>query len=227
MINPIYKEISGKNIILVGNSVEILEYKYGAIIESYDVVVRFGRGVPTPDMVQAIGKRTDIWVTGLLRQKYSKYFPKAFKLFNRNRIYIDKKLPKDRLPDFEYMEMFSDKELLEMYKEFKFIDGDKYEKRPSAGFITLLYFTKVANDWKSLTLIGFDFFAKTYDYKIGGAKPTSWHKPKALINQHPHNPSKERDYALKLESDGVIKWIKLSDFTVEDIYTQRPKVSER
>jgi len=227
MINPIYKEISGKNIILVGNSVEILEYEYGAIIESYDVVVRFGRGVPRPDMVKAIGKRTDIWVTGLLRQKYSKFFPKAFKLFNRNRIYIDKELPKNRLPDFEYMEMFSDKELLELYKECGYIDGDKYELRPSAGFITLQYFTRVANDWKSLTLIGFDFFAKTYDYKIGGAKPTSWHKPKALINQHPHNPSKERDYALKLESEGIIKWIKLSDFTMEDIISGRGEVSER
>ena len=95
MINPIYKEISGKNIILVGNSVEILEYKYGDVIESYDVVVRFGRGVPTPDKVQAIGKRTDIWITGLLRQKWEKFFPKAFKLFNRNRIYIDKPLPKE------------------------------------------------------------------------------------------------------------------------------------
>ena len=227
MINPIYKEISGKNIILVGNSVEILEYKYGDVIESYDVIVRFGRGVPTPDLVQAIGRRTDIWVTGLLRQNYAKFFPKAFKLFNRNRIYIDKKLPKDRLPDYEYMEMFSDKELLEMYKEFGYVDGDKYEKRPSAGFIALLYFTRVANDWKSLTLIGFDFFAKTYDYKIGGAKPTSWHKPKALINQHPHNPSKERDYALKLESDSIIKWIKLSNFTTEDIISGRGEVSER
>ena len=227
MINPIYKEISGKNVILVGNSVEILEHEYGDIIESYDVIVRFGRGVPQPDMVKAIGKRTDIWVTGLLRQKYAKFFPKAFKLFNRNRIYIDKELPKDRLPDFEYMEMFSDKELLELYKECGYIDGDKYELRPSAGFITLQYFTRVANAWKSLTLIGFDFFAKTYDYKIGGAKPTSWHKPKALINQHPHNAPKERDFALSLEELGVIKWIKLSDLEDEDIYTLRPSVSKR
>ena len=227
MINPIYKEISGKNIILVGNSVEILEHEYGDIIESYDVIVRFGRGVPRPDMVKAIGKRTDIWVTGLLRQKYAKFFPKAFKLFNRNRIYIDKELPKNRLPDFEYMEMFSDKELLELYKECGYIDGDKYEKRPSAGFITLQYFTRVANDWKSLTLIGFDFFAKTYAEKVGGAKPASWHKPIATIDELPHSITKERDFALSLEELGVIKWIKLSDLTEEDIYTDRPRVSER
>ena len=227
MINPIYKEISGKNIILVGNSVEILEYKYGDVIESYDVIVRFGRGVPTPDLVQAIGSRTDIWGTGLLRQKWAKFFPKAFKLFNRNRIYIDKPLPKDRLPDYEYMEMFSDKELLEMYKEFGYVDGDKYEKRPSAGFIALLYFTRVANDWKSLTLIGFDFFAKTYAEKVGGAKPASWHKPIATIDAQPHSITKERDYALSLERKNIIKWIKLSDFTMEDIISGRGEVSER
>ena len=219
MINPIYKEISGKNIILVGNSVEILTHEYGDVIESYDVIVRFGRGVPTPDKVKAIGKRTDIWVTGLLRKNYAKHFPEAFKLFNRNRIYINRPLPKERLPTYEHMEMFSDKELLEIYKECGYVDGDKYEKRPSAGFITLQYFTRIANDWKSLTLIGFDFFAKTYDYKIGGAKPTSWHKPKALINQHPHNSTKERDFALSLEELKVIKWIKLSDLTPEDIYS--------
>ena len=219
MINPIYKEISGKNIILVGNSVEILTHEYGDVIESYDVIVRFGRGVPTPDKVKAIGKRTDIWVTGLLRKNYAKHFPEAFKLFNRNRIYISRPLPKERLPTYEHMEMFSDKELLEIYKECGYVDGDKYEKRPSAGFITLQYFTRIANDWKSLTLIGFDFFAKTYDYKIGGAKPTSWHKPKALINQHPHNSTKERDFALSLEELKVIKWIKLSDLTPEDIYS--------
>jgi len=219
MINPIHKEISGKNIILVGNSVEILEYEYGDTIESYDVVVRFGRGVPTPANEKSIGKRTDIWVTGLLRKNYAKHFPEAFKLFNRNRIYISRHLPKDRLPTYEYMEMFSDKELLEIYKECGYVDCDKYAKRPSAGFLTLLYFTRIAKDWKSLTLIGFDFFAKTYADKPGVAKVSSWHKPVATIRHNPHHTTKEREFALSLEELKVIKWIKLSDFIIEDIYS--------
>ena len=48
-----------KTLILVGNSVEILQYEYGDYIESFDTVVRFGRGAPY-DYTSSLGSRTDI-----------------------------------------------------------------------------------------------------------------------------------------------------------------------
>ena len=66
MVKNLQKLTEGKRIILVGNSVEILQYEYGDYIESFDTVVRFGRGAPY-DYTTSLGSRTDIWVTGLLR----------------------------------------------------------------------------------------------------------------------------------------------------------------
>ena len=38
--------LKNKNIVLVGNSVEILNYEKGEFIDSHDIVIRMGRGVP-------------------------------------------------------------------------------------------------------------------------------------------------------------------------------------
>ena len=40
------KLTEGKRIILVGNSVEILQHQLADYIESFDTVVRFGNGIP-------------------------------------------------------------------------------------------------------------------------------------------------------------------------------------
>jgi hypothetical protein len=67
--------------------------------------------------------------------------------------------------------------------------------------------------------------------EVGTGKPSSWHKPKLTIPRKartcgPHMEQTkpdgtvfhpERDYALELEKKGIIKWIKLSDLTIEDI----------
>ena len=81
--------IENKNILLVGNSVEILHHDYGSIIESYDVIVRFGRGMPSTSNRNSIGSRTDVWVSGLLRKGNRKNFPDAIPLINRCRIDLD------------------------------------------------------------------------------------------------------------------------------------------
>jgi hypothetical protein len=49
--------VENKDVILVGNSVEILQYNNGELIDSYDTVVRFGKGFPTPPIEHAIGCR--------------------------------------------------------------------------------------------------------------------------------------------------------------------------
>tara|TARA_R110001592_G_scaffold132485_2_gene347119 strand:+ start:18344 stop:19057 length:714 start_codon:yes stop_codon:yes gene_type:complete len=214
--------VKDKNVILVGNSVEILHYNNGKLIDSYDTVVRFGKGFPNSILEHAIGKRTDIWQTGILRRKMHTKFPDAkVKLFNRSRIYLDAGIKKHKLPEYACVNMFSDSQLENIFKEFNFTDPNKYAPRPSQGFIALLFFTRKLPIYKSLTLIGFDFFAKTYTDKVGSGRPYSWHKPRLDTKFEKDNPhtgiTTERDHALSLEKEGKINWIKLSDFTEEDL----------
>tara|TARA_R100000808_G_C2153121_1_gene163033 strand:- start:409 stop:1122 length:714 start_codon:yes stop_codon:yes gene_type:complete len=214
--------VKNKDVILVGNSVEILQYDNGELIDSYDTVVRFGKGFPTPPIEHAIGKRTDIWQTGILRRHmFMKFSDAQVRLFNRSRIYLDKEIKENKLPNFPYVNMYSDQELDQIYKEFNFTDPRLHSPRPSQGFISLLFFTRKIPTYKSLTLIGFDFFAKTYSSKVGSGRPHSWHKPRLdtpIETDNPHTGiTIERDYALQLEKEGKIKWIKLSDFKEEDL----------
>ena len=81
--------LKNKNIVLVGNSVEILNYEKGEFIDSHDIVIRMGRGVPRPRHYEAIGKRTDLWATGFLRAEQMIKRPELKevpKLLNRTRI---------------------------------------------------------------------------------------------------------------------------------------------
>ena len=79
-MDRLIRELENKNVILVGNSVEILQFEHGDWIDSHDVVVRFGKGLPTEDKYKSIGSRTDIWVSGYLRSKHQVFYPHAIKL---------------------------------------------------------------------------------------------------------------------------------------------------
>ena len=213
------KELANKNLILVGNSVEILHYQHGKFIDSHDVVMRMGRGLPNPNSLEdhskSIGTKTDVWITGFLRANMSqqnrvKKIP--IKLLNRTRMHMT--TPRELEYDMDHTEMFSDKEILEIYEEFGYKDDSK-EGRPSNGFITLLWLIKKAWVWKSLTLIGFDFFAKYYPIDVGSSKPQSWHLPNNTAKKTPHKGLVEREYALDLKRNGVINWIILSDLKEE------------
>ncbi len=206
------KSLENQNVILVGNSVEILLYEHGKWIDSFDKVIRMGRGLPTKDNSKAIGTRTDVWVTGFLREGWVKSVPDAEVLLNRCRMH----LTTPREWDIEGTEMFTDKELLKIYKEFDYQD-DSSIGRPSNGFVTILYLIQKAWIWKSLTLIGFDFFAKSLPFKVGEAEPHSWHLPHNRVNETPHKADTERAYALDLYETGVIDWKILSDLKVENV----------
>jgi len=73
--------LENKNVILVGNSVEILNYEKGEFIDSFDVVIRMGKGYPRSSHNKRIGKRIDIWAAGFLRAET--YQTKVPKLLNR------------------------------------------------------------------------------------------------------------------------------------------------
>lgn len=208
----------GKRIILVGNSVEILQHEKGDLIDSYDTVVRFGRGAPVPEFYKAIGSRTDIWVTGFLRASSFRSFPEdVFILFNRGRVHMNLP-PHTKIPvqvKRKAYPMFSDKEIIEINKILGTVDGVPCGDRPSAGLIAILFFLRKCN-YKSLTLIGFDFFQKTLPFMTGEDKPSSWHMPVNTQKKNIHSP-KEKDIVLEMRDKGLLEWIILSDLNKEDL----------
>ena len=97
MVKTLQELTKNKRILLVGNSVEILQYNLKDKIQSYDTIVRFGQGIPNYENEDRIGNRTDIWVTGYLRANYHRFFKDCLVLFNRCRIHLDKKIDKPKV----------------------------------------------------------------------------------------------------------------------------------
>ena len=209
-IEVILDILENKNIVLVGNSVEILNHEKGEHIDSFDVVIRMGKGYPRSHYNKFIGKKMDIWASGFLRAEAHMDNIKVPKLLNRTRIDLNK----PREVDGEWVTMFTDEELFEIYDEFGY-ENNATLGRPSNGFIVLLWLIKKAWVWKSLTLIGFDFFAKSAPFKVGEMHPNSWHLPRNTVSEIPHNVPAEKEYALEMSRNGIIKWEILSDLKEE------------
>jgi len=208
--------LENKNVVLVGNSVEILNYEKGEFIDSFDVVIRMGKGYPRPSHDKMIGKRMDIWAAGFLRADQHQHRIKVPKLLNRTRIdlNIESRFTEQFEREGDWLTMFTDKELFEIYNEFGYTNKAELG-RPSNGFIVLLWLIKKAWVWKSLTLVGFDFFAKSAPFKVGEMHPNSWHLPRNTVAEIPHNVPAEREYALEMARNGIIKWEILSDLKPE------------
>ena len=214
MAKTLQELTQNKRILLVGNSVEILNYNLKDKIESYDTIVRFGQGIPNRENKDRIGNRTDIWITGYLRMNFHKLVKDSFVLFNRCRIHLD--LPANSGdPTFDYVEMFSDEEIRNINKELGVVEKEPLGWRPSAGFWAILFFIRKCN-YKSLTLIGFDFFSKSLPFKTGEDYPSSWHMPISTQKMNPHNP-KEKDLVLQMKDRGLLEWIVLSDLKKETL----------
>ena len=202
--------LENKNVVLVGNSVEILNYEKGEFIDSFDVVIRMGKGYPRSSHNKLIGKRIDLWAAGFLRAEAHMEKIKVPKLLNRTR--IDLNIPRD--VEGDWLTMFTDEELFEIYDEFGY-ENNATLGRPSNGFIVLLWLIKKAWVWKSLTIVGFDFFAKSAPFKVGEMHPNSWHLPRNTVSEIPHNVPAEKEYALEMSRNGIIKWEILSDLKTE------------
>jgi hypothetical protein len=142
-------------------------------------------------------------------------------MVNTNDKRIIKKCETD--PNFinkKFKVMWTDKELINIYREFGYIPNEPESPRPSTGFLTLLWFHRTYfRHYKQLNLIGFDFFAKSADavrHEDTYAKPFSWHLP-VTKGALPHLASVERSFALFLEKNMFIRWHKLSDLKEESL----------
>jgi|TARA_R100000231_G_scaffold70860_1_gene56020 hypothetical protein len=238
MVESIQQFVKDKRIIFVGNSVEIMNHKLAEFIDKYDIVVRFGRAIEANDLQEeSIGTKCDIWITGQFRAPSFNNVKEEFEtgkfkntkiLVNRSRGNLKLKdwILEDRLPkDFpEYTEMYSDEELIDIMKEFDKDLLDTNEYRPSAGFISLLWFIDKVKTYKSIDLIGFDFFAKTINKrprdkrgKVSNCNPHSWHLPVYVLNRPAHDKIMEQQYVSSLQKRGIINWHMLSDLTTGEV----------
>jgi len=231
MVESIQEFVKDKRIVFVGNSVEIMNYKLADKINSYDIVVRFGRAMQANKLQEeSIGTKVDIWVTGQFRAPIYREMNKEFTtgkykdvkiLVNRCRGNLQLKnwkfeehLPKGML----YTQMYTDQEIIDIMKSF---DKDILrckDLRPSAGFLTILWFINKVKTYKSLDLIGFDFFAKSVQERgidkkgtISAANPHSWHLPVYMLPIGAHDKDLEQQYISFLERRGLLKWNLLSD----------------
>lgn len=206
---------SNKDVIIVGNSVELMNHNYGKVIDSYDVVVRLGKGFRTEEYIESLGTKTDVWCTGFLRANYHDHrlLKNAQILLNRNRMHLDSPREYD-FGDKNIIELFSDEELVAIHKEYNY----PKDRRISNGPIALMYFTRKEKSWKSLSIIGMDCFSKSLSFKVGRAKPYSWHMPVNNADYHPHDGEVERQIILE-ETKNLknFSWIVLSDFSKKDI----------
>ena len=238
MVEDIQQFVKDKRIIFVGNSVEIMNHKLAEFIDKYDIVVRFGRAIEANALQEeSIGTKCDIWITGQFRAPSfnnvkEKFETGKFKntkiLVNRSRGNLKLKdwILEDRLPiDFpEYTEMYSDNELINIMKEFDKDLLDTNEYRPSAGFISLLWFIDKIKTYKSIDLIGFDFFAKSINKRprdkrgqVSNCNPHSWHLPVYVLNRPAHDRVMEQQYVSSLQKRGLINWHMLSDLNKGEV----------
>lgn len=242
MVESIQQFVKNKRIIFVGNSVEIMNHKLSDFIDSYDIVVRFGRAIEANKLQEeSLGTKCDIWITGQFRAPAynnvkEKFISGKFKntkiLLNRCRGNLKLKdwILEDRLPENfpKYTQMYSDNELVRIMKEF---DKDLLgvnDYRPSAGFISLIWFLDKIKTYKSIDLIGFDFFAKSIDRrprdkrgKVSNCNPHSWHMPVYVLNRPAHDSVMEQDFVSSLQRRGLINWHLLSDLQYGSVpYTE-------
>ena len=212
--------VGGKRVLLVGNSTELMNYDNAELIDSYDIVVRFGRGIDYgPKQAKAIGTKLDIWVTGAFRadmlyqQKFREMLKGKTILVNRSRVHVNKpvKINKNVL-NYPWMNMYEDQQILRIMEAHGIKDSDRWGSRFSAGLWAIKFFIEMVKVQDSLTIIGFDFFAKKTNKMRGGDyEPSSWHLPISVGKEETHSHDQEVAIVREYQKQGLLTWIVLSD----------------
>ena len=141
MVERIQEFVRNKKIVFVGNSVEIMKHKLAKKIDSYDIVVRFGRAMSaTSEQEKSIGKRCDIWVTGqfrapiykTLRKEFDNLESKKAQIFNNENKYQLEKFKPEVLREYDIRgivdEDFPDEVVINLGRAYGKILSDNYQK---------------------------------------------------------------------------------------------------
>lgn len=190
-----------KKVLIVGNAVNLFANRYGDFIDSFDVVVRLGKGVPHPEFKEYLGSKTDVWIGSILRAtSYRDFKTTPFKLINISQIplYDDDKT-NIAIPKIFYSKDF------QIYNDYFLMGNTAITKslikkaygevnvlnRISQGAMALSYFVNVIRSYKELHVIGFDFFEGKLTYKLDNEvnEVSSFHLPIPTFkgkNSNPH-----------------------------------------
>ena len=214
----------GKKVLVVGNSVSLFNKSYGEFIDSFDVVVRMGKGYPWPEFKEHLGTKTDVWVLSILRANHYKEFKGTpYQILNISQMSIyDKEKSTTSVSKHFYeddFELYNDYFLMGNISQTRSLIKRAYGKvdindRASQGTLTLAYFTNIIKSYKELHVIGFDFFEGRVQYELNGEinEVSSFHLPVPSYkgtNSNPHAGlySKEhldKKYILSLRDSGKI-----------------------
>lgn len=216
-----------KRVIIVGNSVEIMTQNNAELIDSYDVVIRLGRGIKTtPEDEIAVGKKADVWISGLFRIKLlqepeiQEKLKDKLILLNGSRIDVTDGWLEKTIKEYNYIPIFSDSEILEFYQKYGLINNSVKSFRFSNGMWTIFFMLEKIKTQKSLDIIGFDFFKSLVDFPVNENSliPSSWHLPSVGSDTPVHNGEFEQKLTEQYMSDGKLNWIKLNTSDKKRVY---------
>jgi hypothetical protein len=208
--------VAGKKVLLVGNAATLFsDPTHGELIDSYDIVLRFGKGVPYTKYKQYLGSKKDIWFFGTARAGMYKHFTSSkFRVLTMSQI----NMYKDNESSLLLNKCMFDGSL-QVYRDFMIAGDLNYTKqvvvdvaggfnkdiRISQGAQAVHFFDKVIQSQSGIDLVGFDFFEHEfiYDYPVapGSRIPKShsigaWHCPITAPGfvQNPHLAFNEKAY---------------------------------
>ena len=195
-VNQLKEWIQGKSVIVVGNSIKMLQAEYGKLINSYDVVVRLGKGLADPPLYPLIGSKTSIWFSGMLRAglydrvdcKWKILTPSTKTIYDNDLfIPVNKALFKE---DFQPYRHYFWSDNLQATAEYWSNLGFNKDTRPSQGIICCDFLARKVD--VSFDVIGFDFF--TEKLTVDGKEYTSWHLPKKVgaVDDYAHGAAIEK-----------------------------------
>ena len=186
-------KMEGKDIIIVGNSKNILRRKYGELIDSHDCVIRFNLGFNTPERYIHLGEKTDIWIInwGYGIKRTRKKYNSGYRFFkDRADLYLFLASWRNHTVSKD----FAKKCYMDNLDNFIDITREVGEK-PSSGLLAINFIMKNIN-FKSLSIVGFDF-------NRSKTSLSGW--PKGY--KCPYNAlGKEELYIRKFIEDGVIRF---------------------
>lgn len=226
-LEEIQEFFKDKRVIIVGNSVEIMTQKVAEVIDGYDVVIRLGRGIKTtPEDEVCVGKKTDVWISGLFRIKLLQEAPIQEKLkdklilLNGSRIDVTDGWLEKTIKEYDYTPIFSDIEILEFYNRYGIINNSVKSFRFSNGMWTIFFMLEKVKTHRSLDIIGFDFFKSLVDYPVNDNSliPSSWHLPSVGNDTPVHNGPFEEKLVEEYIADGKLNWIKLNPSSSKRVY---------
>jgi len=161
--NNKYKEFLdyhvGKSVCIVGCGESVLKHDKGKYIDSHDVVVRINRGYPYEKYRKHVGSRTDVWAFGM-GANY-KHRSEMEKLFSDRKysIYLW------WAHSWVQPEIANLPNHLFIPKNYSLSLSRYFGGMPPTTGVDTIHFYVKATEYKSLTLLGFDFYKTGYFFK--------------------------------------------------------------